>query len=91
MNSLTLSEVKEKGRKLSICPYYAIREAIPLAQLIILPSICLLQESIRKSLNLDLNGMVCVFDESHHLISTINQLYSPLLTLKSVIRNLSID
>ncbi|CCD24279.1 DNA helicase NDAI_0C06200 [Naumovozyma dairenensis CBS 421] len=64
------------GESLGVCPYYAIRDSIPGAEVITLPYQYLFSESMRESLKIDLENSIVIIDEAHNLIDTINSIHS---------------
>lgn len=69
------------GESLDICPYYASREALSVAEVVTLPYQYLLSESTRSSLQINLQDAIVVIDEAHNLIETINSIYSSQVSL----------
>ncbi|CAI4053610.1 DNA helicase SKDI_16G2590 [Saccharomyces kudriavzevii IFO 1802] len=72
------------GKSLGICPYYASREALPIAEVVTLPYQYLLSESTRSSLQIDLQDAIVIIDEAHNLIETINSIYSSEVSLEDL-------
>ena len=55
------------GRKLKGCPYYASRQCLAEASFVLAPYNFLLDRSIRKTLDIDLQDAVLIFDEAHNI------------------------
>ncbi|CAI7389670.1 ASB_collapsed_G0056100.mRNA.1.CDS.1 [Saccharomyces cerevisiae] len=72
------------GKSLGICPYYASREALPIAEVVTLPYQYLLSESTRSSLQINLENSIVIIDEAHNLIETINSIYSSQISLEDL-------
>lgn len=75
-NIRDIEDLAQVGRKLSICPYYAVRPAIGPAEMITLPYPLLLQKSAREALGISLKGHVVIIDEAHNLMDAIAGIYS---------------
>lgn len=80
---LDLEDLAAIGRSHSLCPYYGSHHGLLDAQLIGLTYASLLTPSIRASLELELKDSIILFDECHHLIPTLSEIYSPSLTLRA--------
>ncbi|CAI4036863.1 hypothetical protein SMKI_16G1600 [Saccharomyces mikatae IFO 1815] len=72
------------GKSLGVCPYYASREALPIAEVVTLPYQYLLSESTRSSLQISLADSIVIIDEAHNLIETINSIYSSQISLEDL-------
>uniref|UniRef100_A0A1B6DBS7 Helicase ATP-binding domain-containing protein n=1 Tax=Clastoptera arizonana TaxID=38151 RepID=A0A1B6DBS7_9HEMI len=68
------------GERLSACPYYATRNAIPDAQIVVVPYNTLLHKRTRQACGLQVKGNVVIIDEAHNLIETIAQVHNALVT-----------
>ena len=64
---MDIEDLHKLGAKHSFCPYYMSRELYQSADIIFLPYNYLLEDSIRKSLDIDFNGSVIIFDEAHNV------------------------
>lgn len=64
------------GKRLQICPYYSVRKATGVAEIIALPYQMLLMSNAREITNLRIDDAIVVIDESHNLIDTITSLNS---------------
>ena len=64
---MDIEDLHKLGAKHSFCPYYMSRELYQSADIIFLPYNYLLEDSIRKSLDIDFNGSVVIFDEAHNV------------------------
>lgn len=64
-----IEDLGELGRRELVCPFFAVRELQANADIIFLPYNYLIDKSVRRSLetNLDLAGSVLIFDEAHNL------------------------
>lgn len=66
-----IEDIANLGRKMKLCPYYACRSAIPIAEVLTLPYPLLLQKSAREALGVEIGGNVVIVDEAHNLTSAI--------------------
>ncbi|CAL8080795.1 unnamed protein product [Calicophoron daubneyi] len=66
------------------CPYYAVRQGLPLAQLVLVPYATLLQPATRAASGLCLKNAVVIIDEAHNLLEATTSAMSVLLTLRDV-------
>ena len=71
-----IEELVAEGRKNKACPYYASRQALPLAQMVVLPYNTLLHAATRKAVGLNLKNSVVIIDEAHNLLETISGIHS---------------
>jgi len=71
-----IEELVGEGRKSKACPYYASRQALPLAQMVVLPYNTLLHAATRKAVGLNLKNSVVIIDEAHNLLETISGIHS---------------
>nr|XP_039267118.1 ATP-dependent DNA helicase DDX11-like [Styela clava] len=81
-----IEEIVKSGKEITACPYYATRQAIPLAQLIVVPYQTLLHESTRKASGIKLKDSVIIVDEAHNLVDTISNIHSIEVTCAQVLR-----
>ncbi len=63
-----------------MCPYYGARRAVPSADVLLVPYSAVLQPDTRRSLGIELEGSVVVFDEAHNLLDAINGAHSAAVT-----------
>ena len=83
---LDIESLVQKGRSVNTCAYYASRQALKYAQLIVMPYQLLLHERTRNSIGLNLSGQIVVLDEAHNLPEAISNVYSSMVTI-SQLRN----
>ena len=62
-----IEDLVRRGRKEQVCPYFAARDAVPGAKLILVPYNYLLDASIRKLMDVQWEGAVVIFDEAHNI------------------------
>ncbi len=79
-----IEELAQLGKDLHACPYYGVRKAVELAQLIVMPYAALLQESSRQSMGVELKGRVVIVDEAHNLVEAINGIKSVVVSERTV-------
>lgn len=66
-----IEDVANLGRRMKVCPYYASRSAIPVAEVLTLPYPLLLQKTAREALGVKIRDNVVIVDEAHNLTSAI--------------------
>ncbi|XP_046462730.1 ATP-dependent DNA helicase DDX11-like [Daphnia pulex] len=82
VRDLSLTEVTDveslilSGKKKKACPYYAARNAICDAQLVVVPYSTLLKKHTREACGLKLHNNVVIIDEAHNLLETISSIHS---------------
>ncbi len=79
-----IEELAQLGRDICACPYYGVRKAVEIAQLIVMPYAVLLQESSRQSMGVKLKGRVVIVDEAHNLVEAINGIKSVVVSERIV-------
>lgn len=86
-SALTIEEIAEEGKRISACPYYAIRSALDTSDIdvLVVPYSAVLHRPTRESLNLQVDEQtVLVFDEAHNIVDTVCDLHSAMLTRPSI-------
>lgn len=63
------------GKRTIACPYFAIRNTIPDADLVIMPYQSLLHAETRKQLGVEIDNTIVVFDEAHNVFEAVNQMH----------------
>ncbi|KAK5057461.1 hypothetical protein LTR84_011461 [Exophiala bonariae] len=76
-----IEDIGALGRKMELCPYYASRSAIQLAEVLTLPYPLLLQKSAREALGVSVKNNIIIIDEAHNLMDAIADTYSISLRL----------
>lgn len=66
-----IEDIASLGRRMKLCPYYASRSTIPVAEVLTLPYPLLLQKSARQALGVIVKDNVVIVDEAHNLTSAI--------------------
>lgn len=64
------------GKYLHVCPYYAVRSATELAEVVALPYQLLFLRNSRGSIGLNIKNAIVVIDEAHNLMDTISSMNS---------------
>jgi len=64
---MDIEELAKRGKSEDVCPYFHSRSASEEARLLLMPYNYLLEASIRKTLNVNWEGAVVIFDEAHNL------------------------
>ncbi|KAJ7308856.1 hypothetical protein JRQ81_008129, partial [Phrynocephalus forsythii] len=62
-----IEDLVRLGKKLRACPYFAARELMADAEIIICPYNYLLDSQIRESMEINLKGQVVILDEAHNI------------------------
>ncbi|KAA3670518.1 chromosome transmission fidelity protein 1 [Paragonimus westermani] len=68
------------------CPYYATRESLPTAQLVLVPYATVLQQKTRAAFGLTLTDSILIIDEAHNLLEATTSCLSVLLQLRDLQR-----
>ncbi|ODQ67512.1 ATP-dependent RNA helicase CHL1 [Nadsonia fulvescens var. elongata DSM 6958] len=71
-----IEELALLGKETEVCPYYGIRKALPMSEVIAVPYQLLIQESARKTIELPIKDSIIIIDEAHNLLDVIQSLYS---------------
>ena len=71
-----IEELVTKGRELKACPYYASRQAVQDAQVVVVPYNTLLHQATREACQINLDNSVVIIDEAHNLLETIASIHS---------------
>ena len=64
---IDIEDLAELGKKREVCPYYAARDAVPEADIVLVPYSSLLVKETRESLGLQMKDNVVIIDEAHNL------------------------
>ncbi|CDW56534.1 Helicase C 2 and DEAD 2 domain containing protein [Trichuris trichiura] len=70
-----IEEIVNRGKEIQACPYYATRDAVNLADLILMPYQVLMQKDTRKIFGLSLTDNVVIVDEAHNLLETVESIH----------------
>ncbi|KFD50287.1 hypothetical protein M513_08787 [Trichuris suis] len=70
-----IEEVVRRGKEIQACPYYATRDAVNLADIILMPYQVLMQKDTRKTFGLCLTDNVVIVDEAHNLLETVESVH----------------
>ncbi|CAL8115694.1 unnamed protein product [Orchesella dallaii] len=62
-----LEDLVAVGRRTKACPYYVTRYLMQTADIIFCPYNYMIDPSIRKSMSMDLDGHILIFDEAHNM------------------------
>ncbi|KAH8645803.1 helicase C-terminal domain-containing protein [Xylariales sp. PMI_506] len=81
-----IEDLFDLGKKLSVCPYYASRTAIPGAEIITLPYPLLLQKTAREALGIKLEGNIVIVDEAHNIMDAVANVYAAEISLSELRR-----
>lgn len=81
-----IEDLGDLGKELKTCPYYAVRENIPLTEIVALPYQMLLQDSTRDIMNLKIDDSIVIIDEAHNLFDVLNSMNSVSISLDDLDR-----
>lgn len=81
---LDIENLAGAGEEMQACSYYASRESIQLAQVIMLPYQILLNKYTRKEVGINLIGSIIIIDEAHNLLDSIAQIHSHQVSLEQL-------
>eukprot|EP00953_Heterococcus_sp_UTEX-ZZ885_P011434 6617-Heterococcus_DN1.PRE.2 len=62
-----VEDIVQIGTVRRACPYFASKEALPDAQLVLCPYTYIVDPTIRRAMNLSLSNSIILFDEAHNL------------------------
>jgi len=77
-----IEDLRDLGKKVGICPYYASRAVVNPSEIVTLPYPLLLQKSAREALGLSVKDHVVIIDEAHNLINAIEGIHSVSVSLE---------
>jgi regulator of telomere elongation helicase 1 len=70
---MDLEDLISYGRDQVVCPYYLTRQKLSEANLILMPYNYLLDPTVRKKLDINLENSVIIFDEAHNIESVASE------------------
>lgn len=71
-----IEDLFKLGLDINTCPYFSTRKAMENSDIIILPYNSVINSKIRKSLNIELENKIIIFDEAHNLVENILQTFN---------------
>jgi chromosome transmission fidelity protein 1 len=71
-----IEDLHKLGLDINTCPYFSSRKAMDNSDIIILPYNSIINSKIRKSLNIELENKIIIFDEAHNLVENILQTFN---------------
>ena len=85
-NVFDVEETCENAKVTNIegCAYFGVRKAIPSADVLLVPYNLIVNEEMRQSTGVSVEGNVLVIDEAHNLLDAINDSYGAKLSLAHV-------
>ncbi|CAG9315195.1 unnamed protein product [Blepharisma stoltei] len=83
-NICDIEDLLLAGRRNFGCPYYATRQAIEEAEVVIAPYSSILNKRIRKRSKIPLENSILIIDEAHNLTESIISAYSASMQLKQI-------
>lgn len=81
---LSTKELLQYGRTRGICPYFLSRRVAEDCWVIVAPYQYIFNESIRETVNLDINGKILIFDEAHNADKISQEVLSDTLSEKGL-------
>jgi len=81
---MDIEDLAKLGSTRKACPYYAVRSALPEADLVLMPYASLLHADTRESLGVKLEDAVVIFDEAHNLVDAVYNSYGADVSLEQV-------
>jgi chromosome transmission fidelity protein 1 len=72
---MDIEEIVREGIRAVTCPYFSLRDALPNADLVIMPYQSLLNQETRRQIGVDIENTVVVFDEAHNVFEAVNQMH----------------
>ncbi len=72
----------EYGLKENLCPYFAQIRRIKIADIIFMPYNYIVNRSLRRNLDINLENSIVIFDEAHNIVSTAEDTESYSITAK---------
>jgi hypothetical protein len=79
-----IEDMASLGKASHVCSYYASREAIAAAEVVVLPYNSLLSEQARQSIGLSLKNALVVIDEAHNVPEALRGISSCQLSLSVI-------
>lgn len=79
-----IEEAAALGQSSQVCAYYATRQSLAAAQVVVLPYSMLLSSCTREAIGLSLRESLVIVDEAHNLPEALRSIHSSRLTLPVV-------
>lgn len=79
-----IEDINSLGKKLGVCPYYSIRNDLPIAEIVSMPYQLLLHKDTRNLIGINLKDSIVVIDEAHNLLDTISNIYSTSISFEDL-------
>lgn len=71
-----IEDLYKLGKSFQVCPYYASRSAVPVAEIVSLPYPLLLQKSARDALGIKIKDNIVIIDEAHNIMDAISGVHA---------------
>ena len=81
---MDIEDIVSYGKSTVTCPYFAIRNSIYEADIIVLPYQSILHQETRKQIGLELENRIILFDEAHNVFESINQMNECIIDLNMI-------
>lgn len=82
---MDIEDLKDAGKGICGCPYYASLKNIPDSDVVLAPYVSVFQESIRKALGIRTEGSIIIIDEAHNLADAITEAHSSVISAKEML------
>jgi len=79
-----IEDLAQLGSASHSCSYYATRESLPAAEIVVLPYNTLLSKEARNAVGLSLKKSLVIIDEAHNIPEALRSIHSCCLTLSIV-------
>ena len=64
---LDIEELHKVGREKCICPYFAMKDRAPGADILFMPYNYIIDEKIRENFDINFKNSIIIFDEAHNI------------------------
>ncbi|CCF75555.1 regulator of telomere elongation helicase 1 [Babesia microti strain RI] len=88
MDVMDVEDLTSMGKKYGFCPFYVMREAHKTSNFILMPYNYLFCQTIRDSIELDLNDAIIIIDEAHNIDDFAERVMSFNIYQMDVIRSI---
>ena len=82
-----LEDIKDYALKHNFCPYYALKDRLGAADIILMPYNYLIDEKIRNTMNIDWVNSIIIIDEAHNIAQATEEITSFNLNEKTLLKS----